>query len=331
MPLDSTPLRGLSNLPSGQTGRVFLNAQRWIEGSGSLESKRFVIRQLSAILDGEQPEPLDPPVLDVIFRHIIETGDRISACDSCNQQLLESSKRMFTWNSLLNQFHQLPSSSLPHLFPLRNPQSIDIIVWWDVPSKRRRGYVIIPGLLLGASHGPLDELILKSETAKVKRTMYAETTREKTKFQDALRVSDWNANMDPAVVRVTSAPRVEHDFLKGDLTVPVTFTIRNFSLTNHIRFVLRLQSVDYFQYSEAQILPSSYVGKLTRRGELAPMTTAVVEAKMWASRPGIYGLSGWRLETEVGEREADPWCTRASFIQGQLSGEESIVIVIQAS
>ncbi|KAF8525181.1 ER-golgi trafficking TRAPP I complex 85 kDa subunit-domain-containing protein [Hysterangium stoloniferum] len=325
-PLNFTPF----NLPSRQTGRVFLNAQRWTEGSGSLESKQFVIRQLSAVLNGEQPEPLEPPLLDVIFSHIAEPGDRISACDSCNQQLLESSKRIFIWNSLLDQFPQLPPSSLPHLFPLRNPQSMDIIVWWDLPSQRRCGYVTIPSLLLGANHGPLDELILQSETAKVKRTMYAETAKEKTQVQDALRVSDWNANMNPAVVRVTSSPRVEHDFLKGDLTVPVTFTIRNFSLTNHIRFVLRLQPVDYFQYSEAQILPSSYVGKLTRRGELTPMSTAIVEAKMWVSRPGIYGLSGWRLETEVGEREVDPWCTRASFSQGQLSGEESIVIVVQA-
>lgn len=50
---------------------------------------------------------------------------------------------------------------------------------------------------------------------------------------------------------------------------------------------------------------------------------------MWISRPGVYGLSGWRIETEVGEASAEPWRTRSSFSQGPPAGEESVVAVVQ--
>jgi trafficking protein particle complex subunit 8 len=75
--------------------------------------------------------------------------------------------------------------------------------------------VTVSGLLLGACHAPLDEIIQHSETAKVKRTMYAETTREKGEILEAVRASEWNAEMDPTVVRVVSQPCIEHDFSKG--------------------------------------------------------------------------------------------------------------------
>lgn len=104
------------------------------------------------------------------------------------------------------------------MFPLRNPQALDVIAFWEIPSEQRRGYVTVPGLLLGASHGPLDEIIQLSETAKVKRTMYAETTREKGEILEAVRASEWNAEMDPTVVRVVSEPHIGHDFSQGYAT-----------------------------------------------------------------------------------------------------------------
>ena len=132
-----------------------------------------------------------------------------------NVMLLESSRRMSTLRLLADQFDNLSASTLAMIFPLRNPQGLDIIVFWEIPSERRRGFVIVPSLLLGAGHAPLDEIIKLSETAKVKRTMYAETTREKKAVLEAVRASDWNADMDPIVVRVVSEPCIEHDFSQG--------------------------------------------------------------------------------------------------------------------
>jgi hypothetical protein len=82
-------------------------------------------------------------------------------------------------------------------------------------------------------------------------------------------------------------------------------------------------------YPSRQHLPPSYTGSLTRRGTLAPLSSVEVKTKMWIARPGIYGLSGWRLETEVGELSPDPWRTRTSFSQGPTPGEETIVTVVQ--
>ncbi|KAF8575503.1 hypothetical protein K439DRAFT_1419748 [Ramaria rubella] len=316
----------VSNLPPQQSTRMLFEAERWTEGSGSTETREFVIRQLGGLLEGRHAGLEEPPPLDVLFSHIEES---ISPCTSSHAKLIDSSRRLFARNLLLDQFYQLAPDSLPHIFPLRNPQALDIIMFWEIPSEQRRGFVTVPGLLLGACHAPLDEIIQQSETAKVRRTMYAETAREKGEILEAIRASEWNAEMNPIVVRVTSKPRIEHDFSLGHCMVPVTFTIRNFSLTNHTRFVLRLQSVDSYQSSEAQHLPPSYTGFLTRRGVLAPQSSSQVKTKMWISRPGIYGLSGWRLETEVGEQLADSWRTRASYSQGPPVGDETIVTVVK--
>ena len=128
---------------------------------------------------------------------------------------MELSKRISTLRLLADQFPNLTARTLPFVFPLRNPQGLDIIVFWEILSEGRRGFVIVRSLLLGAVHAPLDEFIQRSETAKVKRTMYAETTREKGAILEAVRASEWNADMDPIVVRVVSEPCVEHDFSQG--------------------------------------------------------------------------------------------------------------------
>lgn len=64
----------LSHLPPRQLGRVLLHAARWDEGSGSAETKEFVIRQLGVVLEGRQMDSSNPPPLDMLFNHITEVG-----------------------------------------------------------------------------------------------------------------------------------------------------------------------------------------------------------------------------------------------------------------
>lgn len=52
------------------------------------------------------------------------------------------------------------------------------------------------------------------ENAKVKRSMYAETQREKIEISQSIRESEWNAEMNPLVVTVHEGV-VEHDFSLG--------------------------------------------------------------------------------------------------------------------
>lgn len=123
----------------------------------------------------------------------------------------------------------------------------------------RSGHILIPGLTIGASHAPLNELIDAAESAKAKRSMYAETHHERQEILRAVRESEWNAEMDPVVVTLLAPGTVEHDFSEGYVSdhdsrvladlfvirpcnVAVSFVLRNFSSTNPCRVVLKLSS-----------------------------------------------------------------------------------------
>lgn len=71
------------------------------------------------------------------------------------------------------------------------------------------------GTRMGAAHAALDDIIDKAESAKVKRSMYAETQREKIELVDGVRGSEWNEEMNPVSVTVEDLGAVEHDFGKG--------------------------------------------------------------------------------------------------------------------
>jgi hypothetical protein len=119
---------------------------------------------------------------------------------------------------------------------------------------------------LGAEHGDLGGIIEEAESAKVKRSMYAETQMEKMEIMRTVRGGEWNVNSNPVVVSVKYELVVEHDFGSGwvfffsfwrtfyllatnvylpvsrSCSVPVTFVISNCSLTHPAKFVFRLPS-----------------------------------------------------------------------------------------
>jgi hypothetical protein len=70
------------------------------------------------------------------------------------------------------------------------------------------------GITLEAGHASLKDIIDEAENAKVKRSMYAETQRQKMEVLDAIRNSEWNTEMNPTVVTQQEVP-VFHDFSKG--------------------------------------------------------------------------------------------------------------------
>jgi hypothetical protein len=64
-----------------------------------------------------------------------------------------------------------------------------------------------------------------------------------------------------------------------------------------------------------------YVGRRTFRGELPPHGLAEVSPKLWVDRAGSYQLSGWSVETEVGEMSgsADGLPTWSTILRYQQS------------
>jgi hypothetical protein len=98
---------------------------------------------------------------------------------------------------------------------LYNPASVDALVFWEIPSRKRSGHVLVSGVTLGAEHGELGSTIEEAESAKVKRSMYAETQKEKMEVMQAVRGGEWNVNSNPVVVNVKYELVVEHDFGSG--------------------------------------------------------------------------------------------------------------------
>lgn len=73
----------------------------------------------------------------------------------------------------------------------------------------------IHGLMLGASHAPLQDVIQEAENAKGKRNMYAETMRENMEMLDAIKSCEWNMEMNPLDISVRGAKDIIHDFSAG--------------------------------------------------------------------------------------------------------------------
>ena len=103
----------------------------------------------------------------------------------------------------------------PSIFPLYNPASVDILIFWEIPMQQRFGYVSLYGLTLGARHGVLHSMIEEAESAKVKRSMYTETQKENLEVLDAIKGSEWNMEMDPVVLSIQQPDITSHDFSKG--------------------------------------------------------------------------------------------------------------------
>ena len=145
-----------------------------------------------------------------------------------------------------------------------------------MPAQKREGHIAVYGVKLGATHGQLDEIISNSENAKVKRSMYAETVREKAELVEGIRSSDWNEDMDPTIAAVQSGKGC-YDFSKGyalstssyclsppdsclccckyrPCHVPVNVILRNHSPLYEARVTFRLHSGFQSQPQDSYVL-----------------------------------------------------------------------------
>lgn len=131
------------------------------------------------------------------------------------KSLLHTGRQKHASELAIQQHPHVPAEGHPHIFPLYNPLSVDLVVFWEISSQNRTGFVTVYGTRIGAGHAALSGIIDKAENSKVKRSMYAETVREKKELLEAIRDCEWNVEMDPTSVSVEDVTGVEHDFTKG--------------------------------------------------------------------------------------------------------------------
>lgn len=148
----------------------------------------------------------------------------------------------------------------PHIFPLYHPHSLDVLIFWDIPSSEKSGHLLISGVNVGAEHGALNAIIQETQELKVKRSMYAETDIERLSILESIRASEWNAEMNPVLLTTVEPDVISHDFSERSVSInthasesvspylyrscqiPVTFMLRNFSMTHPSKYTLKLAS-----------------------------------------------------------------------------------------
>ncbi|KAI6162059.1 ER-golgi trafficking TRAPP I complex 85 kDa subunit-domain-containing protein [Pisolithus thermaeus] len=282
----------------------------------------FVARTLGNVLSGREVESGNPPPLYLSCNHTFSGEDHLPLLNPAISHLYLCGRRNVIASSMARSHPHIPTASRSSIFPFYNPLSLDILVFWEIPSEQRCGFTLLSSLILGPSHGALQEIIGDAEQAKVKRSMYAETQREKTEMLQSIRNSEWNAESNPLVVSVEDGLVMEHDFDKGGCLAYVTFTLRNYSLTHPSRYILRFNPSlsRNAAVGPLNLLAPRYIGPLLVRGCLQPSESSSVEARLWVSRPGIYALCGWEVEVEVSEPWLDgsktSWRTRHRYVQG---------------
>ncbi|TEB39007.1 hypothetical protein FA13DRAFT_1724958 [Coprinellus micaceus] len=303
--LDATPsINPEADLAPSQTGRFTFAAEQWLDGEGKKESLDFVKEKLELVLQGDVPSLSEPPEVDLLCSHLLETSTSRSRSIHCPslKTLLHSGRRKHAAEAASSQHPHIPSDSHPSIFPLYNPLSVDIVIFWEIPSQNRKGHITVYGTRMGAAHAALDDIIDKTENAKVKRSMYAETQREKMELVDGIRGSEWNEEMDPISVSVEDLGAVEYDFGKGPCNIPLTFLVRNHSALYDTLVTLRLNSrarTLQSQHKSPTLSPAPYSGKLTFRATISPSEVAVFHARLLVTRPGLFHLGGWVVESEM--------------------------------
>lgn len=286
-------------VPPHQCVRLLLEANPWQDGVGSQETLDFLSEQLGIVLRGEDVKSSDPPSIDLLCSHISKFPPK-SVQETSMRHSIHSNRRQFTAHNISQVHPYISSMTYPSIFPLYNPASVDILIFWEIPTQQRFGYVSLYGLTLGARHGVLQSMIEEAESAKVKRSMYTETHKENLEVLDAIKSSEWNMEMDPVVLSIQQPDITSHDFSKGPCRLSIAFNLRNHSLTHGVRCTLRMSPEPTSSSpNPSSPLPAPYFGRLTFRDSIPPCQTVTIRPKVWISQPGTYSLDGWILETEV--------------------------------
>ncbi|KAF9015517.1 ER-golgi trafficking TRAPP I complex 85 kDa subunit-domain-containing protein [Cyathus striatus] len=261
----------------------------------------FVKGKLAELLHGKETTPSLPPGIVLSCNQIYKARQSSGWNLTHLQQFIYTHRREFTTKAVEQAYPHIPVHSYPFVFPLYHPSAVDVLVFWEISTSKRSGYVSSLGLTLGAGDAALDDIIDEAENAKAKRSMYAETRRENKEALHDIRESEWNKEMNPISISTHEETISAHDFSAGPYQVTATFTLRNYSQINAAQFVLKFDPAVIYPPTSSLLSPP-YSGRLTFRGSLLPSQSQAIGVKLWICRPGSYGLGGWRLETRVDKR-----------------------------
>jgi len=218
----------------------------------------------------------------------------------------------------------------PYIFPLYHPRSLDVLLFWSIPPSGRSGHVVISAAVVGAEHGILNAVIQEVQDMKVKRSMYAETHRERASLLEAIRGSEWNAEANPVSMTIIEPDIIDHNFSETSCQVPVTLMLRNFSMTYSSKYTLKMASEATANGPSRtkDLAPPTWIGRLTFRGILEPMQHVTLAPTLLVTRPDTYALEGWQLEVEVGQKTGQSWRTVYRYLERPPTAHQPCVTVV---
>ncbi|RPD64974.1 hypothetical protein L227DRAFT_571426 [Lentinus tigrinus ALCF2SS1-6] len=330
----------LASVPPRQAVEYSFGAAPWQAGTSATETTEFVARKLQAVLKGDPADPSEPPPIDLTCTHLAQGANIVPLRTPATRHFLHCGRRTMTAHATANAHPDIPSRLHRSIFPLYNPSTVDVVIFWELSAQKRAGHILLQGPTLGAGHAALKEIIEAAETMKVKRSMYAETERERQAILEAVKKCEWNRETDPISVFVQDGSIVEHDFRQGPCNVPVAITLRNLSLTHPCRVVLKLSGTTPGDDSTTTLLlPPPYAGRVIHRHTITPSQSVTAQAKLWVTRPGCFALDSWTVETDVGEPASEVSSSSASprgswrsrhlrYVQNPQAGDRSCVTVV---
>ncbi|EKM61151.1 uncharacterized protein PHACADRAFT_190295 [Phanerochaete carnosa HHB-10118-sp] len=304
---------GITVLPPQQSTRIYVKVEKSDNELTAEEVYDFVSMQLRRAIQGDMPAQDTPPAITLRCKHLISSEHLHPVNLPSTRHFVENSRRAMTAAANLASHPNIPPRLHPHIFPIYNPASIDFLVFWEVPSQGRSGHCVVSGLRFGATHAALREVIDEAVNAKAKRSMYAETQRERVEMLEAIRNSEWNSETDPMTVVTHDSQQIQHDFS----AVPSTGCF-------------------YFAQCLTDSLSEIYIQAISDAFDELISLTSAAAAVQWpddTSRPANR-VRGLHIETEVGELPADNsalWKIRQRYQQEARSKDSSSVTVVDVS
>lgn len=294
----------------------------------AIETSSFTIRQLRNALDGVH-EAQTPPSAHVSWTRARSIPPKDVAL---TRHFVLASRRAHVLGQLRSQLGLVPSGRAANLVPLFGAHDLDVILEYTSNFTGDRGLLFAHGLQVGGAHGGLSDEENETKKKKKGRSMYAETEREREMLATQIRASHWNASGPCVSVDVcgSGAETVVQEGKTG--TIPVTFTLRNFSLSRVVQCVLDLKRKSDAPLSlSPSRFPASYTGQTVFRRTLPPLETCQIGARVVVSRPGVYGLGGWNVRCEVAASDdvEEKWRASEVYVIEAPEPEEQDVVVVR--
>lgn len=154
-----------------------------------------LVNNLEKLIDN-QPESVDPIKADASTIRVSTPGTFA----------FTSSRAAFRADTLREAFPTIPSSMATTLFPLFEPQDLDVCVTWSVPDEDIRGHAFKHAVQVGPRFSVMEALRRKVDSAiasgtKQTRTMYEETGRLRKLLLDSVLSGALAQEDDPLLVR----------------------------------------------------------------------------------------------------------------------------------